>query len=841
MSNKLAKVLVICALVVVLPLFVAGTVIAVYNSLNSTINVEVYTGEKEEGRVYPQEPTITSDAGIAQVDNEGVISYQVTNGLNKQTKLEFTAVGYNFVGWFNGTRAEYVQAIGDLQDGEQIEFIQEVPNQVLSINQKDYSNITAVFEVISYNFEFYYQQTPNGEFLTTAPNGKTEYIYGEQLPTFADTDTHDFMGWAIYDKNAQTEIGEPSKVANFATTDGLTLTTVWEEVKTYRVEYYGDDGMLDNDNDTFTTRNYQSYQLQTPTAKTGYTATWKDASGKVIISITEEMLEENEQSLTIKLYLSYSANTYSASFTGANGATFTGGSRTATFKVDNTAELSKFDVDANWSHSDGYSYTVASYSYNGKSYTTIDALVQAIATKNPQSQVSVQVNFNRITEIFTVNYYDGTKLAGTKNFNETSIPAIELTDYENKTENIGYDFEYIYNGRVINAITSQMLNENRGSHTLRIEIRKTAHEYTVNFTATDATFEGGSNNVTFTVNSLDQLNRYAEADNWSHTDYIWEISNFTYNKNNYDNLTDLANAIMQDKPTNTVSVQVNFERVVTEYTLRYMINGSVETTQTFMDNTTPSIPLNSIQQDNLGYTLSYAYNGTTANVVTSEMLRENRDDRTIDIDVTRSIINFTVYVSGGDYGYTGNRTINANVENYSTSLANVISPTSWERYSRVYDFQGISYGGQTHNSTASLWNAIITNYYQNSTGTSITITPVVDELVSTLVLTNGIKYQDGVEKDGGDLQDDETRKEYTMSTTIIGGILDSNDTYQLNGDAVSPNQILWNNGVYGDSVELATLNGNTIAALVDYILNNDPRVVDNNGTVEISSITIFFA
>lgn len=49
MSNKLAKVLVICALVVVLPLFVAGTVIAVYNSLNSTINVEVYTGEKEEG------------------------------------------------------------------------------------------------------------------------------------------------------------------------------------------------------------------------------------------------------------------------------------------------------------------------------------------------------------------------------------------------------------------------------------------------------------------------------------------------------------------------------------------------------------------------------------------------------------------------------------------------------------------------------------------------------------------------------------------------------------------------------------------------------------------------
>ena len=117
MSNKLAKVLVICALVVVLPLFVAGTVIAVYNSLNSTINVEVYTGEKEEGKTYPQEPTITSDAGITQVDNEGVISYQVTNGLNKQTNIEYSSVGYNFVGWFNGTRAEYVQTLGNLQDG----------------------------------------------------------------------------------------------------------------------------------------------------------------------------------------------------------------------------------------------------------------------------------------------------------------------------------------------------------------------------------------------------------------------------------------------------------------------------------------------------------------------------------------------------------------------------------------------------------------------------------------------------------------------------------------------------------------------------------------------------
>lgn len=830
MSNKLAKVLVICALVVVLPLFVAGTVIAVYNSLNSTINVEVYTGEKEEGRIYPQEPTIISDAGITQVDNEGVVSYQVTNGLNKQTNIEYSSVGYNFVGWFNGTRAEYVQALGDLQDGEQITYIQEVPNQVLTVNQGDYSNITAVFEVISYNFDFYYQQTPNGEYVTTAPNGKSDYIYGENLPTFNNTDTHDFLGWAIYDENTQTIVGEPSKVANFATTDGLTLTTVWEEVKTYRVEYYGDDGMLDNDNDTFTTRNYQDYQLQPPTAKTGYTACWKDASGNVITSITQEMLNANEQSLTIKLYLSYSANTYSASFTGANGATFTGGSRTATFTIENTAELSKFDVDSNWSHSDGYSYTVGSYSYNGNSYATIDALVQAIASANPQSPVSVQVNFSRVTETFTVNYYDGTSLAGTKRFSENSIPTIALTDYEEK--NLGYDIEYIYNGRVVNVITSQMLNENRGSHTLRIEIRKTAHEFTANFTATDATFEGGSNNVTFTVNSLDQLNRYAEADNWTHTDYIWNLTNFTYNSNTYDNLTDLANAIMQDKPTNTVSVQVNFERVVTEYTISYRENSSEIHTYRFNDDTMPNIAQSSLNRD--GYNISYSYNGTSATIVTSEMLRENRSTRTIIIDVNYSIINTTVNISNANlYGYQGSTSINVNANNYTSTLGTLLSDSNWERYSHVYDFQGISYGGRTYNSVSLLWGAICGR-------SSVTVSPVVDELVSTLVLTSGIAYEDGVQDavSGGDLQDDATRKQFSMSDTIIGDII-PNGSYQKDGHAVSPSQIQWYDGQSLRSVNIDSLGGNTIAAFVDHILGLGAD--NNSGTVEIDSIKIFFA
>ena len=153
----------------------------------------------------------------------------------------------------------------------------------------------------------------------------------------------------------------------------------------------------------------------------------------------------------------------------------------------------------------------------------------------------------------------------------------------------------------------------------------------------------------------------------------------------------------------------------------------------------------------------------------------------------------------------------------------------------MYDFQGISYGGQTYNSVSLLWGAIRGR-------SSVTVSPVVDELVSTLVSTGGIAYEDGVQDavGGGDLQDDATRKQFSMSDTIIGDII-PNGSYQKDGHAVSPNQIEWNNGLSRIPVDLATLNGNTIAALVDHILSTDKDVVNNSGTVEIVSITIFFA
>ena len=111
MSSKLAKVLLICALAVVLPLFIAGTVIAVYYSMNAATVFEIYTDNQNISA-----PTITSGATIEYDAENG--SYRVINGHSKDTSVEYSAEGFNFDYWFDGSREEYVKLIGDIESDE---------------------------------------------------------------------------------------------------------------------------------------------------------------------------------------------------------------------------------------------------------------------------------------------------------------------------------------------------------------------------------------------------------------------------------------------------------------------------------------------------------------------------------------------------------------------------------------------------------------------------------------------------------------------------------------------------------------------------------------------------
>ena len=93
MSSKLAKVLLICALAVVLPLFIAGTVIAVYYSMNAVTTFEIYTDSQNI-----EAPTITSGATVEYDAESG--TYRVINGHSKDTSVEYSAEGFNFDYWF---------------------------------------------------------------------------------------------------------------------------------------------------------------------------------------------------------------------------------------------------------------------------------------------------------------------------------------------------------------------------------------------------------------------------------------------------------------------------------------------------------------------------------------------------------------------------------------------------------------------------------------------------------------------------------------------------------------------------------------------------------------------
>ena len=108
MSNKLAKILMICSLIVLIPLLVVGTVLAVYFSMNDSVNIEVYENV-QYGSVAA--PTIGSNnATVKYVENDGI--FVVTNGHNRNTVLKANLVdGLRFKGWFEGTKDEYETAL----------------------------------------------------------------------------------------------------------------------------------------------------------------------------------------------------------------------------------------------------------------------------------------------------------------------------------------------------------------------------------------------------------------------------------------------------------------------------------------------------------------------------------------------------------------------------------------------------------------------------------------------------------------------------------------------------------------------------------------------------------
>lgn len=294
MSNKLAKVLLICALIVCIPMFIAGTVLAVYFSKDASFDVAVYIDNA--GRQYGDTatPTITSNAKslTSNLDEETAQFdlYTVTNCHVEDITLSYEATGYDFVGWFEGSYEDYTHA---LSSGEDITYISN--NATLTTKTANYTNLTAVFNVIVYNVDF------SEESVTDAT-----YEYNQELPTFSNG-TDIFLGWFISGDTTETTYTR----ANFPTEKrNVVLNPNFEDIAlhTFTVNYVDENGdeltsntLIDTMLDSYTLISTDDYQA----SRQGYTLSWVDKDGNVVTEITSDMLVKdgsgNPQPITLTL------------------------------------------------------------------------------------------------------------------------------------------------------------------------------------------------------------------------------------------------------------------------------------------------------------------------------------------------------------------------------------------------------------------------------------------------------------------------------------------------------------------------------------------------------------
>lgn len=248
MSNKLAKFLTICAIAVVLPLFIAGTVIAVYFSMNADVTFEIaYTNYTISEDDTVNEPVLASTTNNAKVVyDETADSYTLTYSHVKDANIHAEGEGFVFEGWFDGSREEYAQAVAALQDGESIQYLSG--DNSMFIKTGDYDNLTAVFSIITYNVTFD---------ASTALEGGS-YVYGAELPTLSDTGTSAFVGWTI-SGSEDTTVYTNATFANDGENFNVTLVPEYKDFTEFTYTLYLNVGENYYTGDTtveFTNANY---------------------------------------------------------------------------------------------------------------------------------------------------------------------------------------------------------------------------------------------------------------------------------------------------------------------------------------------------------------------------------------------------------------------------------------------------------------------------------------------------------------------------------------------------------------------------------------------------------
>jgi len=207
MSRRISKILVICAMIAIFPLMIVGTAFAAYNSIESVVNVASYVDF-----VSSANGTYASVMFNGEAKNEIVIKKGHTQ--NVEVKAHYSNNAYTFKGWYVGDKAEYEYA---LSNGE----VQLKSGESLKFKMEDAKNYLAVYEINKFDVTYSYTSEPNGsDTVTEAPEGKSQFKYGEVLPVLTTSNNdYKYAGWMVNGARYQT--------ATFAKSETYQLTEPW--------------------------------------------------------------------------------------------------------------------------------------------------------------------------------------------------------------------------------------------------------------------------------------------------------------------------------------------------------------------------------------------------------------------------------------------------------------------------------------------------------------------------------------------------------------------------------------------------------------------------------------
>lgn len=567
MSSKLAKVLLICALCVALPLFIAGTVIAVYYSMNAVTTFEIYTDSQNI-----EAPTITSGATVEYDAESG--SYRIINGHSKNTSVEYSAEGFNFDYWFNGSREEYVKLIGDIESATDETVKEELTAEleakklsngaVLSFQTGAYENITAVFSIITYDVEYSIVKNPSEG---TPETGNKSLTYGQSLADvfgeLTNTSTHDFIGYIVNDDESKIYTDATFEVPQDG--ESIKISALWKEIPSFQVRYYKEEAIVETSTE-FNRNTYTSLQIENAMNHNtnGYTAKWL-YNGTVFTEVTEDMiLNPNYDGVNyIDVELSETPINYTIKITGSAQGT------TATYKNSTTFSVSDVNITAfdsaknvaNWSFGQ-YNWSFRNFTYNSTYYTNARDLMDAIIANNTDSangEININVNFERKPQEYTFNFYDGSTFLGSSSTTDAnssvSLPTgarkvgyrITYATLDNRTSLNYSNYSHAYsNGKVTTSGGSIILPSSifTGTRTKSINLNYTAISFTV--TVSNSNYEGATRIENVTIqNYTSKFAPLFVTNNWIEYSNIQTWSGtVTIGSENFNNATTLFNYIL---------------------------------------------------------------------------------------------------------------------------------------------------------------------------------------------------------------------------------------------------------------------------------------------------------